>query len=252
MNQTVNRDKWFLCRKPKAGAAIRLFCFPFGGGGASVFRSWPEAMGDNIEVRALQLPGREARFRDALVDSIEALTRDVVDALAAYQDKPYAIFGYSLGSLLAFEVSRELRRRGMRMPRHLFIGAAQAPQREPPHPAITTLSDADFIQKCEEYYQPEGEAWNNAELRELFLPVLKADIALCENYDYYQEEPLDCAVDVFAGDDDRATPLLETRYWTEQTTEKIGHHVFAGGHFFIDHSEPEIQRIVLNLLTRKL
>jgi len=252
MTQLVNRDKWFLCRAPKPGATKRLFCFPFGGGGASVFRSWPDAMGDDIEVRALQMPGREARFRDAMADTIETLTTDVVQALAAYQDKPYAIFGYSLGSLLAFEVSRELRRRNMQMPAHLFIGAAQAPHREPVHPPITTLSDAEFLQKCEDYYQPEGEAWNNVELRELFLRVLKADIALCENYDYRDEAPLACPIDVFAGDDDRATPLEETRFWNQQTIEKMGHHVFRGGHFFIDDAEPEIQRLVLKLLNQGL
>lgn len=231
---------------------MRLFCFPFGGGGASVFRNWADAMGDNIEVRALQLPGREARFRDAVENDLNKLIKDVVQALVPYQDKPFAIFGYSLGALLAFEVSRELRRRNMQMPVHLFVGALQAPQRGPGHPGIASLSDEEFINKCDHYYQPEGDAWNNLELRQLLLPVLKADIALCESYVYQDDTPLACPIDVFAGDEDRATPLEDTRYWTEQTTDKMNHRVFKGGHFFIDDVESDIMSHVFNALNQRL
>jgi surfactin synthase thioesterase subunit len=252
MNREIGRDKWFFCIKPKPLASMRLFCFPFGGGGASVYHSWPDAMGDEIEVRALQLPGREGRFNEPREKDLPNLIIDIVRALEAYQDKPFAIFGYSLGSLLAFEVSRELRRQNMQIPVHLFMAAFRAPQLPPSHPPISTLADNEFIQKVEYYYQPEGEAWNNLELREFLLPLLKDDTALAESYVYRDDAPLNCPIDVFAGDRDRATPVETTQCWSEQTTNELNHHLFEGGHFFLDNTRNEMQSLVSHSLNLKL
>ena len=150
----MNRDKWFFCMRPKPLASIRLFCFPFGGGGASVFHQWSDAMGDDIEIRALQLPGRETRYSEPSGKDINYLVKNIVQALVAYQDKPFALFGYSLGSLLAFEVCRELRRQKLQMPEHLFIAALHAPHLPPPHPPISSLADQEFVETVEYYYQP--------------------------------------------------------------------------------------------------
>ena len=248
----MTRDKWFFSKKPKPDASMRLFCFPFGGGGASVFHGWPDAVGDDVDVRALQLPGRETRFREPRDSDLGTLINEIVSALGAYQDKPFAFFGYSLGSLIAFEVCRELRRRNMNTPLHLFIAALSPPQLPPPHPPISALEDEEFVQKVEYYYQPEGEAWNHAELRELLLPILKDDIALYESYIYREDSPLSCPIDVFAGESDRSSPLELAQYWSEQTTDNVRQHVFQGGHFFIDHAVDEIQQLVASTLKQRL
>lgn len=230
---------------------MRLFCFPFGGGGASMFHAWSDAMGDDVEVRALQLPGRETRFRESRETNIDNLIDDIVTALAAYQDKPFVLFGYSLGSLLAFEACRRIRKQNMTMPEHLFIGAFGAPQLPPPHPPIAALADREFVEKVEYYYQPGGEAWNNLELRQFLLPVLKDDIALYETYVYRDDRPLNCPIDVFVGDSDRSIPLEMSEPWSEQTSAEMNRHVFSGGHFFIDEYLREIQSIVANSLKRR-
>lgn len=248
MDQERNLDKWFFCKQEKPQASLRLFCFPFGGGGASVFHSWVDVMGDDIEVRALQLPGRETRFREPMVGKIDAVVEDITRALASFQDRPYAFFGYSLGSLLAFETCRELRRQNLQLPVRLFIGALSAPQLPPPHPPIASLDDQAFTEKIEYYYQPRNEAWENAELREFLLPLLRADIALYESYRYRDEPPLACPIDVIAGNDDRATPVDSTRDWIQQTTAGMSHHLLEGGHFFIDANLDEIRRLVRNSL----
>jgi medium-chain acyl-[acyl-carrier-protein] hydrolase len=249
MDRLVTRDKWFFCKRPEPLASKRLFCFPFGGGGASVFHSWADAMGADIEVCALALPGREGRYGEPREKDIKRVIENIVQALEGYQDKPFAMFGYSLGALLAFEACRKLRRRDMKMPQQLFIAALGAPQLPPPHPPISSLQDGEFIQHVEDYYQPQGEAWNNIELREFLLPVLRDDIALYESYGYRQEPPLACPIDVFAGGEDRATPVESTRYWSEQTTDKMTHHMFNGGHFFIDNGLHEIQDLVAQSLS---
>lgn len=244
MDQDQSSDKWFFCKQAKPQASTRLFCFPFGGGGASVFHSWADAMGDDVEVRALQLPGRESRFREEMVRDIGSVVENITRALASCQDRPYAFFGYSLGSLLAFETCRELRRQNLDLPQRLFIGALSAPQLPPPHPPIASLGDREFTDRVEYYYQPQNEAWENAELRAFLLPLLKADIALYESYRYRDEAPLSCPIDVLAGDDDRATPVESTRDWSRQTSAGMTHHLLGGGHFFIDAHLDEIQRLV--------
>jgi len=216
-----------------------------------VFHPWSDAMGDDIEIRALQLPGRETRYTEPRGKNVDILIKNITQAFGAYQDKPFAIFGYSLGSLLAFEVCRELRKQNMKMPEHLFIAALGAPQMPPPHPPISSLADQDFVQKIEYYYQPGGEAWDNLELREFLLPVLRDDIALYESYVYREEAPLNCPIDVFAGDRDRSTALELTRLWSEQTSSEMKHHVLKGGHFFIDNSVSEIQSLVSNSLNQR-
>ncbi len=252
MNRETSRDKWFFCKNPKPQSSIRLFCFPFGGGGASVFHNWADAMGDEIEVRALQLPGRETRFSEPKEKDLSNLIKNIVQALETYRDKPFAIFGYSFGALLAFEACRELRRQDKKMPLHLFIAALQAPQTPGAYPPISELEDKEFIQKVEYLYEPQGEAWSNLELRDFLLPVLRDDIALYESYVFREEAPLICPIDVFAGEQDRATPIALTQCWSEQTSSKMKHHVFIGGHFFIENAVNEIQSIVSNSLNQRL
>ena len=127
-----------------------------------------------------------------------------------------------------------------------------APQLPPGHPPISPLADNEFIQKVEYYYQLEGEAWKNLELREFLLPPLKDDIALYESYVYREDAPLNYPIDVFAGDRDRATPVETTQCWSEQTTSELTHHLFEEGHFFLDNTVNEMQSRVPHSLNLKL
>jgi medium-chain acyl-[acyl-carrier-protein] hydrolase len=205
-------------------------------------------MGEDIEVTALQLPGRETRFDEQRETDITQLVNRIVDALQGYLDKPFAMFGYSLGALLAFEVTRELRRRGLAMPVHLFIAAMRAPQTPRVHPPLAGLDDESFIQQIEHYYSPQNEAWNIAELREMILPVLKDDIALAEGYNYTDETPISPPIDAYAGDQDLGAPPELVQRWSEQTTGKMTYHRFPGSHFFIDSALAEIQKSVFKSL----
>lgn len=207
-------------------------------------------MDNNVEVLALQLPGREVRYNEVLESDIEHLIRDIAAALSAYQDKPFALFGYSLGALLAFEVCREMRRDGRRLPDCLLLAAMGAAQLPPPQPPISSLPDSEFIEKVDQLFQPRNEAWQNPELRNFLLPILKADIALYESYRYRDEPPLPCPIEVFAGDSDRATSVESTRQWSQQTAASLTHHVLPGGHFFIEDALPELQRLVIAALSR--
>ena len=244
MQAAAMQAHWFLCPQPRPRAALRLFCLPFAGAGASVYRTWPQALPDSIEVRAVQLPGRESRMREPRAASAAALARAIADALEPCFDRPFALFGYSLGALLAFETARELRRRGAPQPACLFAAARHAPQLSAVHPPMGRLPPARFIEEIEHYYQPEDAAWRMPELREIILPILRDDVCLADAYEYTHEAPLACPIEVFIGAQDRSVPAANAQAWREQTARGFSLHTLPGGHFFVHTALPQLLEIV--------
>lgn len=238
---TAPNDRWFFCPQPKPDAALRLFCLPFAGAGASLYRTWFGAFPHDIEVRAVQLPGRESRMSEPRVTSAAALAGQIADALAPWLDRPFALFGYSLGGLLAFETVRELRRRGTTPPACLFVAAMHAPHVPPVRPPIAHLPRDEFIAKVNHYYQPTDAAWQIPELLELFMPILRDDIAIADAYACAQEPPLSCPIEVYAGADDRSVPAASVEAWQAQTTASCNRTTFPGGHFFLHERLPQLQ-----------
>src|SRR6185437_11668624 len=105
-------DRWLPTVRPWSRAAVRLVCFPYAGGGASMYRDWAGAMGDSIEVWPIQLPGREARFCEPAFTRLAPLVEGLADAVGPHLDRPFALFGHSLGALVAFELARLLHGEG--------------------------------------------------------------------------------------------------------------------------------------------
>lgn len=245
MADTINRDPWFFCPSPGLDVKTRLFCLPFAGGGASVYRGWNNAFPENIDVWAVQLPGHESRINEPRISNTVILAKAIADALSPYLDKPFALFGYSIGALLAFEVSRELRRRGEHLPAHLFIAAMHAPHVPMVHPPLAHLPREEFLEQIDYYYQPSDDAWKIPELMEIFLPVLRDDISIADTYEYISEPPLSCPLDVYVGEEDRGTPLTDAEAWQDQTSAIFELTVFPGSHFFLHNALGELQKKVL-------
>lgn len=237
----ITNDPWFSCQKLNPDALARLFCLSFAGGGASFYRTWSKALPDTIEVCAIQLPGRETRMREKRLTDSSVLAKQIANAMLPYLDRPFALFGCSLGALLAFEVIRELRRQRQAEPLHLFVVSVRAPHAPVVHPAIADLPRDEFIEKINYYYQPDDEVWETPEILDIFLPVLRDDITIVDHYQYEDEPPLSCSIDVFAGANDRGTPLSSAGAWREQTSAGFELTIFNGGHFFFHQSLSEIQ-----------
>lgn len=240
--------RWFLRRVPRANPDLRLFCFPFAGGGASAFNAWPGAFPERVEVVAVQLPGRESRYREAPLADLHEAARGIADALEPYLDRRYAFFGYSMGALIAFEVVRELRRRGAPLPAQLFVGAMRAPDVASMLPPLAQLPDEELMRQVRHYYEPPAVAWENLDLLQLILPALRADIALCERYVARPEAPLDCGVQAFAGLRDRSVPISAVQAWRNHTSGDFALEVFDGGHFFLNASSARVQQMVVSRL----
>jgi medium-chain acyl-[acyl-carrier-protein] hydrolase len=215
------------------GCALRLFCFHGAGGAAHSFRSWGNALPATIEVCPIQLPGRLTRARERPYTRFVPLVRDLVDALAQELDRPFAFFGHSMGSLVAFETSRELRRRGLPLPVHLIVAARRAPHLEADLPPMHGLRDPELLAAVQFRYQsiPE-EVLREPDLVELILPVLRADIELHETYSYEGDEPLAMPITAMGGDGDAQVGTETLAAWRDHTKGKFVRHMLAGNHFF--------------------
>lgn len=237
-----------MCPKPNADARIRLFCLPFAGGGASIYHGWPRAFSRDVELRAVQLPGRESRLREPRIKSATALAQAVAEAIAPQLDRPYALLGYSMGALLALETARALRRHGHPAPAHLFVAAFRAPQVPPVVPPLANLPDELLLNAVREHYQPPKDALQIPELRALFLPVLRDDIALVDDYVYYAEPLLTCGIDAYVGAQDRSTPVAAAERWRDHTSAAFSLSVLPGNHFFVGAAMSALQRKVASRL----
>jgi medium-chain acyl-[acyl-carrier-protein] hydrolase len=227
-------DPWLPYRKPRSQPArIRLFCFPYAGGGASMYRGFSELFPQTIEVCAVQLPGREGRLREAPIADISALVPKIADGLQKpLAEGPFAFFGHSMGSILGFELSRELRRRNHPAPAHLFASACPAPH-IPDDDETHTLGDDALIDKLRELGGMSEEVLAHRELMEMILPLFRADAAVTETYVHAEEEPLATPITAFGGlADDKAT-RADMDAWRKHTRGAFALAMVPGGHFYV-------------------
>lgn len=248
MTVTRTLNSWVTCFQPNPQAKLRLFCFPYAGGGALSFRTWPDSLPLSVEVCPIELPGRGFRLRESPFTRLEPLIQAIAYPLLPYLDKPYAFFGHSMGGLISFELTRFLRREYGISPIHLFISARRAPQVPASHPPIHKLSDSKFQDELRRLNGTPEAVLENAELMQLLLPTLRADFSVIETYTYATEPPLDCPIAVFGGLEDREVSYEELQAWREQTNGAFSLHMLPGNHFFM-HSA---QSLVLELLSQIL
>ncbi|MGD9251959.1 MAG: thioesterase II family protein [Desulfobacterales bacterium] len=230
----MRNDVWIKRSGQDAQTSFRLFCFPFAGGGASFYRTWPERLRPDIEICAIQLPGREERLAETPFDRLASLVDVLVDVLYPYMDFPFAFFGHSLGSLISFELTRRLRRQKAPCPLQLFVSGSRAPQIPDPDPPIHQLPDAEFIAALRRFNGTPSAVLDNPELMELFLPLLRSDIRLYETYLYDHEDPLDCPISAFGGLEDKEVSSEELAAWRDQTRKRFRMQIFPGDHFFLN------------------
>lgn len=224
---------WLPYRRPRRKALLRLFCFPYAGGGASLFRTWLDFLPAEIAVVPVQLPGRENRLFENPVTQFSTLVALLAEALSPCLDLPYACFGHSMGALLSFELVRFLRRKGYPLPVHLFVSARSAPQLPDLDPSVHTLPDGAFVEEIRRLQGTPEAILQNTELLQILLPLLKADFALCKNYIYQEEAPLACPVTAFGGVQDGEISRMDLQAWSKQTSGPFRLRFFAGDHFFL-------------------
>lgn len=243
------RDRWVRSAPgPGPEAPVRLICLPHAGGGASVFRDWMRAGPGSVGVLAVQLPGRSDRIGELPYDDAQLLAKELCTVLAPYLDRPYGIYGHSMGGTLGLAVAQEIAvSPGLRRPLGLFVGASVAPAARRAE-AVWAGSDAELVEWLRRTGGTPAEVLSNPALLDLLLPALRADLALAANYRRRPSEPLSVPIHGFAGRDDRLTPSGSMHAWAGETTAGFELSIVSGGHFFLAESG----RGVLESITRDL
>ncbi len=225
------------CRLPRR----RLFCMPYAGGGAAPYRQWHRSLPDDVEVFVAQLPGHEGRFREPLLTSIHAMVDAVRPAVEAASDLPFALFGHSMGALIAFELASALEHRGVRSPERLFVSARRPPDVPEPDAPVHGLPEAQFLDALQRRYGAIPEAIRQErELLDLLLPVVRADIEAVETYVPSAGARVRCPMDVYGGTEDRHPHPAQLQGWERVSDQSVRVRVFAGDHFFINQQRDAI------------
>lgn len=240
-----NGQLWFPQIQPNSPSRFRLFCFPYAGGGASIFQSWRASLPPEIEICPIQLPGRENRLSEAPFKRIKPLIEALTPLIQPYLDRPFGFFGYSLGAILAFELARQLHRQNAPTPESLFVAASIAPQIPDFATPIHGLADAKFIEAIAQLQGTPKAVLQDAELMQLYLPALRADFALLETYFYTTGEPLNCPIVAFGGLEDKKVQQKQLEAWQEQTKYDFTLKMFSGDHFFFHPSGQDLLQIIV-------
>lgn len=233
MTTMTELDRFLARPRPRAKAAVRLVCFPFAGGGTSVYHGWAGRLPAGVELCAVKLPGRESRLAEPRIDRVGALLDVLTPALRPVLDRPFAIYGHSMGALVGFEWARRLVGEGGPAPAHFFAAAHRAPHLPDRLPPITDLSDAAFIRETRRRYGAASEALCDPDLAALLLPALRADCRLCDHYRFEEGVTLTCPITALGGRSDTSAPLADLRGWAGHTTGRFEMACYDGGHFFL-------------------
>ena len=231
-----------LTRDSVAGS-MRLFCFPYAGGSASVFRDWNAYLPKNIDAFAIQPPGRETRFAEPPVSDFREYVKQSVQAILPFTDRPFAIFGHSLGAAAAFETARLLEKHGVAT-RLLIVSGRQSPGSPPRNAPIAHLPDADFLKAVASYNGTPAEVLDNQDLMEILLPMMRADFSLAENYRYTPDLKLSCPIIALASRQDQWLDAETIARWSGMTAGPFESKWFEGDHFYLNQYTRELVELV--------
>jgi len=223
---------------------MRLFCFPYAGGGAHVYHPWLPLLPASIEFCAINLPGRGTRIGEAPHSDCESLAKAITTELRSYVDKPFVFFGHSMGAIVCYEVARHLRAAGSRLPDHLFVSGCHAAHIPDPHP-IHHLPKDEFLVELAALGGLPQEVLNSKELMDLILPGILADFTLVESYPYSNQPPLDCPIYALGASEDHLVTNEQLEAWNLHTTAGFKWKVFPGNHFFIHDTRETLVNLIL-------
>lgn len=237
---------------PVAGRP-RLICLPYAGGGASIYRRWSEWLPE-VDVLPVRLPGREMRMREPLFESLDDLVACLADALADLTDTPYALFGHSMGGLIAFELLEALERRGCPKPRLLCVSARHPPGTEASAEwrHAPNLPDDEFCRFLEGLTPANALHLADTSLRALALPILRADFRLCASWQSQADARADVPILALSGTGDFYVQPSAMEGWRGVTRCPFEHRTIAGDHFFVTSQGPEVCRLVSGALSRAM
>ena len=238
---STKSNPWLVCPQANPEAEIRLFFFPYAGGGPPAFSQWIKELPTHMEGMIVHYPGRGSRYQEPAIKVLSTLVEKLSQAMQTFLDKPFAFFGHSLGGQVAFELTRQLRSRDLPGPKVLFISACGAPHVLDPHPPIHQLPEAEFLEALRALNGIPSEIQGNTEIMELLLPTLRADFEAIESHEANSDvSPIDTPIIVYGGLDDPRVSLERLEGWALLTSAGFKSRYFPGDHFFINTARESI------------
>ncbi len=245
-------NPWVVKPKPNPNARIKIFCLPFAGGSSVSYRNWIKYLPEDIELCPVEIPGRGIRMNETLISDLSVLVKKIAEGIYPELDKPFILFGHSMGTALGFELAHLLAEKYKKQAEYIFLsgrGAPHLPDREEP---IHLLPEQQFVSKLKEYNGTPKEVLEHEELMQLMLPIIRADFQVCETYSNYRKEPLDIPITALGGLEDSSTLKEDLEAWKSYTTKKFNIRMFPGGHFYLNDQQPALLENILRDINSEL
>ncbi len=239
MATALNPDA-FVRKQDRPRARLRLFCFTFAASSAQLFHGWNDHVPEWIEVSGCELPGHGGRLAETPVSNQHEAAIEIADMLEPAIDRPYALFGHCLGAAQAYEATRLLRQRGKAQPVRLFSSGARGPHLGIPIADVESMDDDVFIEHMHQAYAAPIAFLRHPEMRPLFLPMVRADARMTQNYRYVSGPPVDYPVTAVAGETDPDVQMEHLVAWRDHTTAPVTARIYPGNHFFFIDSAPQL------------
>lgn len=250
MGGTANASPWFVGRRRPGRPSLRLFCLPYAGGGAAIYRQWPAEFPAATEVWAVQLPGREQRFGEPPLTVTTHAAASLATALVPFLEEPFAFFGHSMGAAIAYETARIVAQRHHRAAACLMVSGRRAPHLPARKPPVHGLPDEDFLAELRRLDGTPAGVLEHEELMQLMLPTLRGDFQLAETYQAPGPVALTCPVIAFGGTDDPEVDRSELEAWRQISNGDFRLHMIEGGHFFVNSERGRLIGLVRSELSR--
>ncbi len=242
-------DLWIERTRAKAAPRLRLFCFPYAGGSAGIFRDWASELGSGVEVCAIRLPGREWRYAEPAFRRSEQAVEALVPILRGFLDLPFAMFGHSMGAALAYETARAILSAAAVEPRVLFVSGRGGPQVRSRTRDLHALPRDELIAELKAFNGTPAEVFDHEDLVELVLPMLRSDLELAETYASGPGPMLSCPVVALGGTGDPGVAPPDLAAWRTVTAGPFRSMVFAGDHFFINGARTSVLQAMRREIT---
>lgn len=225
---------------PRPGAptsGVKMFCFPYAGGGASIYANWQRTLGAGIRVMPVHLPGREGRMSEQRFTDLDQLTEDLDWELDEELDEPHIYFGYSMGALIAFSLALRRFERGATLPRALVLAAYRAPHLTPPKIGDIDAPDTELVKALTALGGIPDQVLKHPEWLSTLMPIARDDLVLCATVPPKEQQPMPVPFHVFAGREDPLVSPIEMSEWSRHTADEFEMRILPGRHFFIKERE---------------